>query len=807
MIKNYLIIAFRNLVRNKIYSFINIAGLAMGIAAFILILEYVSLEKSVNQFHVDLPNMYRIMMQNVDGNSWSQIEPGWMGKAKQLMPEVKDYCRYEEGISQGVVKNESKNISFREENIGYVEGNFFDFFSFPLKSGKSKDFNKPNAAFISETYCKKYFGDQNPIGQSISLNNQFGNTTYIVEGVYADMLENSSIRYDMVFSLETLKNEANLNGNGWANLDNFDSQFINAIVSLQDGVDYKKFEKKLTALRQEHQKEKDNNIFRVQPFSEAHLATSLSDSLQHSGNVKYMYMLAGIAFLILLIAWFNYINLNTANSMKRANEVGVRKVLGATQNNLISQFLGETILVNTLAFLLAILLILLLQPLFNSMIGKQLSLKSLVGSYVWILGLVLLVLGSLGSGVYTSYMLSNYKPVETLKSKIVKTSKGIILRKSLVVVQFSISIALILFTALIYSQLRYMQTKDLGININQLLVIKGPDLGIDSSFRHRNNSFLNEVSQLSFIKDYCTSGNVPSHGYNFMNEGITSPKSKLGDENKTFAFAIIGNKYLKAYDIKLKAGRNFTAEECMVEWNDNSKVLMNERAINQLHLTPEEAIRTKVKWDERYLDVVGVVKDYHHKSPLQTIDPMIFYPQNSSAYLTVQLTEERMSEKIASLQSIYNKYFTGNPFEYFFVDESFNKKYVSEKQYSQLFTAASIWAIFIACLGLFGLATFTVESRTKEIGIRKVLGASIFSIVNLLSKEFLILVGMAIIIASPFAYYFMKQWISDFPYRINIEWWIFALASILALLVAVLTVGYQAVNAALLDPVKSLKTE
>ncbi|MCU0342049.1 MAG: ABC transporter permease [Spirosomaceae bacterium] len=771
MIRSYLKIAFRNLVRNKVYSFINIAGLAMGICAFLLILEYVSLEKSVNQFHANLPNMYRVMIENPSGGSWSQIEPGWMAKAKERLPEMKDFCRYEQGTSQGIVKNEAKNITFREQNIGYVEGNFFDFFSFPLQSGNARNFNKPNVAFISETYSQKYFGNENPIGKTISLYNQFGKAPYTIEGVYADMGENSTIKYDIVFSLETLKNEANLNGNGWANLNNLDSQFINAIITLQEGADYKVFEKKFTALRRELQKEKDANVFRIQPFSEAHLAASFSDTLQHTGNIRYIYMLVGVAFLILLIAWFNYINLSTANALKRANEVGVRKVIGATQSNLVGQFLGESLLVNVLAFLGAILLIILLQPFFNQMIGKQLSLLSLSSSYVWTYGIGLLVVGSLGSGAYTALVLANYKPVETLKGKIAKTTKGIFLRKSLVVSQFSVSIALILFTILIYSQLRYMQQKDLGMNINQLLVVRGPDVGIDSTFKNRKNSFLNEISQQSFVKDYCTSGGVPSGWYNFMTEGITSPKSKTGDENKAFAFTIISDKFLGAYNIKLKAGRNFTAAECGVEWNDNSKVLVNERAIELLHLTPEEALNTKIKWDERYLDIVGVVKNYHHTSLQQAIDPMIFYPQNNSAYFTVRLTADKMSEKISSLEGLYKKYFTGNPFEYFFVDENFNKQYLSEKQYGELFTTASFWAIFIACLGLFGLATFRVESRTKEIGIRKVLGASVLSIVNLLSKEFLILVGIAILLASPVAYYFMDKWLSDFPYRINIGWW------------------------------------
>ena len=516
----------------------------------------------------------------------------------------------------------------------------------------------------------------------------------------------------------------------------------------------------------------------------------------------------GIAFLILLIAWFNYINLSTANAMKRANEVGVRKVVGASQSNLIGQFLGESVLVNVLAFGLSFVLISLLQPLFNEIIGKELSIMILANSSVWIYGVSFLIVGSLASGAYTAYVLSNFKPIETLKGKIIRTTKGVLLRKSLVISQFSISIALILFTILIYRQLQFMQKQDLGMNINQLLVIQGPQIGKDSTYQTRKNTFLNALVQQNFVKDYCVSGSVPSRYYNFATEGFTSPKSKAGDENKAYSFVIIGDRYLKTYGIKLKAGRNFTPAECAVEWNNNTKILVNERTIKSLGFnSAEEAVNAKIKWDERYLEIIGVVKDYNHQSLQKAIVPIIFYPQNNSAYFSIRLNGDKMQEKVASLEKLYKTYFSGNPFEYFFADDNYNKQYISEKQYASLFTTASLWAIFIACLGLFGLATFTVESRTKEIGIRKVLGASVSNITALLSKDFLKLVLISVLIASPIAYYFMDIWLQDFAYRVEISWWIFALAGIVAILIALLTVGYQSIKAAVANPVKSLRTE
>ncbi|AFK03710.1 protein of unknown function DUF214 [Emticicia oligotrophica DSM 17448] len=809
MLFNYIKIAFRNLIRNKVYSFINIVGLAMGISAFLFILEYISLEKSVNKFHANLPNIYRLLNQNPQGVTWADMEPGWALKAKESFPEVKDFCRFEQGVTKGVVKRaNSRSEPFREAGIGFAEGNFFEFFSFPLLEGNAKSLAKPNVVFISESSAKKYFGKENPMGQILILDNQFGNASYTVEGVFADMLDNSDIRYDMVFSLETLKNPANLKDNSWARLDNLDSQYISTYFLLNEGVNVKNFEKKLTNLRQKLGKENDGVIFRLQALANIHLGESFSDTLRTTGNIKYVYMLGGIAFLILIIAWFNYINISTANSLKRANEIGVRKVIGAKQSDLLKQFLAESLLTNLLGFGVSLLLVIILQPVFNDLIEKKLSFTTLQFSKDWMIGVGLLALGSIGSGVLTAYFLSSFSPVETLKGKFNKYSKGVLLRKSLVVSQFAISIILILATCIIYRQLQFMQQKDLGMNVSQLLVIRGAEVGKDSTYKTRKDAFINTISQQSYVKDYALSGSVPSSWYNFMTTGLTQPNSKQGDEQKTYAFAIIGDRYLQTYGIKLKVGRNFTHDECDVEWNQNSKVMLNESAVEALGFkTPEEAIRTKIQWDERVLEVIGVVKDYNHMGVQRAIDPVIFYPQNSSSYFTLKLSSNEIQSKVASLEKIYKTYFEGNPYEYFFVDDNFNRQYLSEEQYTKIFTTASVWAIIIACLGLFGLATFTAESRTKEIGVRKVLGASVVSIITLLSKDFLKLVFIAIVVASPIAYYFMNQWLQDFAYKAEISWWLFAIGGGVAVIIALFTVSFQAIKAALLNPVKSLKTE
>ncbi len=808
MFKNYFKIAFRNLWRNKLYSFINISGLAMGIAAFLLILEYVSFEKSVNHFHKSVSSIYRLLNEDTKGQTWPQVEPGWAQKAKESFPEIKEYCRFEEGVGQGIVRrDDDKGESFRESNIGYAEGNFFSFFSFNLKSGSASAFNKPNIVFISQSAAVKYFAKEDPMGKSLTLYNQFGKSTFTVAGLYSIPV-NSDIKYDMVFSLETLKNPANLNDNGWAQLDNLNSQYINTYFQLNEGVNYKKVEQKLITLRNQLKKDKDGVLFRLQPLANVHLPASLSDTYQTTGNLKYVYILGIIALLILAIAWFNYINLSTANSLKRANEVGVRKVVGASQRSLVMQFLGESLLVNVIGFALAFVIVQLIQPLFNDIIGKELSLATLLYSPVWLWGLGLLLVGSLLSGAFTAFSLSRFNPVETLKGKLNKTTKGATLRKSLVVVQFSISIALLLATALIYQQLNYMQNKNLGVNTDQLLVIRGPEVGKDSTYKNRRTAFWNSIEQQSFVKEYSLSGTIPGNNYNFATSGFTQPGSKKGDELNSYSFAIIDNRYLDTYQIPLKAGRNFTPAECNVEWNDNSKVILNEKAIEELGFaSAEDALRTKIQWDERPLEIIGVVKDYHHAGLQKAIDPIIFYPQSNSAYFTIRLSSDKIQSHIEKLQSLYKTYFTNNPFEYFFADENFNKQYITEQQYSRLFTTASVWAIIIACLGLFGLATYTVESRTKEIGVRKVLGASVFSISQLLSKDFIKLVLVAIVIASPIAWYVMHKWLQDFAYRIHISWWVFVLTAIVVIVAALATVCSQAIRAAIANPVKSLRTD
>lgn len=810
MIRNYFKIALRNLNRNKVFSFINILGLALGIAAFVFILQYISFEQSVNKFHTNLPHLYRLLTQTKTSN-YPYVSAGLVPMAKNQLGEIKAYCRVADGITRGIVKynaSASEVKSFREDNIAYVDGNFFELFSFPIKQGNASLLKKPDYVAISEQYAHKYVGQASPIGKSIMLYNQFGEHPYTIAVVYQDFPKNSDIQYDMLFSLQTLASPANLNQNTWAALDNLDSEYLSTYLQVEDNTNPQQLTQKFNAFTKKI-KPQWEKTFALQAMSNIHLGKSIDDPFQTSGNLAFVYLLGGVAILILLIAWFNYINLSTVGSLKRAKEVGVRKVIGASREQLIGQFLGESLLLNVSGFLLAILLVELFQKPFNTLIGKELSFSTLGNNYFWLMGIGLLVIGSLASGAYTAFALSGFKPTETLKGIFAKSSKGVWLRKSLVVFQFSISIALIAATLVLFRQLQFMQNKSLGMNLEQVLVIKGADIGRDSTFKNRNSTYKNALEQLSYVKKLATSNSVPSGWYNFETDGITKLNPMPNDDKKNYHIAIVGERYFDTYGIQLAAGKGFTTIDCSREWNEVNKLVLNETAINQMGFTSaQEAIGQQIKWGNgQTYELIGVIKNYHHGGLKEAIKPIIFFPQTGSSYYSLRITTDQMQSKMSELERLYKQSFPGNPFEYFFADEQYNRQYQTEQQYGEIFTTTSLLAIFIACLGLFGLAAFTAEQRTKEIGVRKVMGASVSSIVGLLSTDFLKLVAIAFVIAVPLVWIAMSRWLEDFAYKTELSWWIFAGAGVLAGLIALITVGTQALKAAVINPIKSLRTE
>ncbi len=808
MLKNYLKIAYRSLLKNPVFSFINVVGLSLGIAAFVLILQYISFEASVNKFHKNLPDLYRVLFETKDGKIQDYSPPVLAPLAKQQFGEVANYCRVAENVGNGVVsfRENTELKSFKENNIAFVDGSFFELFTFSIQDGNGLSLKEPNTVAISSTIAKNFFDTHAALGKVLTINNEFGENLYTVVAVFNDFPANSDLKYNFLLSIQTLANPANLHGGDWASMEGT-SSYLTTYLQLQSDTDFKSLESKANEYKKKVSPE-DEDILRLQPMKNLHLASSLDDYYPHYGNLGFIYLLSGIAILILVIAWFNYVNLSTAAALKRAKEVGVRKVVGASKFQLMGQFLGESFLLNVVGFMLALVLVNLFQTLFNGIIGKTLSLSTLAGNSMWVIGLLFLLIGSVASGAYTAFALSSFNPAQTLKGVFSKSARGIALRKALVVFQFSISILLIASTFVLYRQLQFMQNGELGMNIDQLLVVRGAQLGYDSTFQQRKQSFKNELAQTSFITKYCGSASVPTEGYNYGTSGISTLNPLPDDDKRSYNIAYVDNLFFLTYEIAFAAGSNFTVIDCDRKWAEVDRLIVNERATTQLGFSsPQEAIDKKINWQGKQYTIIGVVADYHHMSLKQTIDPIIYVPQLASGLFTVKLGTQNIQDNLTYLEKIYKQYFPGNPFEYFFVDDNYNRQYQTEQQYGQIFTSASFLAIFIACLGLFGLATFTVEQRTKEIGIRKVMGANVPQIARLLSKDFLVLVIISILIASPLAWWAMDKWLQEFAYRTEINIWIFALAGGITVLIALLTVGSQAIKAAMSNPVDSLRSE
>ncbi|GAB4027680.1 ABC transporter permease [Spirosoma gilvum] len=812
MLLNYIKIALRNLWKAKVFTAINVAGLAMGIAAFVLILEYISFEKSYNQFHANLPHLYRVLLQDGPSGTPESYAPSAVAPAlKQNFADVDAVCRLAE-VHKGIVTfSEKANSlrSFKEENVLTADGDFFRMFSFPIVAG-SPLLNQPNTVAISATKARAYFGKANAVGKVLTLNNQFGKTLYTITGVFADVPANSDLQFDMVYSLSTLETPAGRNGNDWARLDAWQGAFSQTIVQLKPQANLASFEQNAQQLiRKARPTSKD--VFSLQPLRYVHLGAGLGDNRPTEAKLGFIYLIGGVALLILTIAWLNYINLSTAGAMKRSKEVGVRKVVGANRGQIISQFLSESLLLNLLALLIAFGLISLLQQPFNSLIGKDLSLAVFQENQFWIVGLGAVVIGALVSGSYAAFVLSGFSILNALKSSKGKSGRGSLsfttsIRQGLVVFQFAISILLMVATVILYRQLSFMKNQDLGMNIKQLLVIKGPEVGEEEARRAGRTAFRNEIARLPYVETYCNSGSVPGGFYNFNADGITRQNPVPGDEKKSYAITYADDRFLPTYDIKLAAGQNFTPDMCD-KGMKALRVLINEKAVKSLGFaSAKAAVGQKVKFGEAF-EIVGVLNDYHHESLQRAIQPLIIFPGYPGSNYTLRLSTDQIQAKIGDLDKLYKQIFPGNPFEYFFVDEQYDKQYKAEQQYGQIFITAAALAILIACLGLFGLTTFMAEQRTKEIGVRKVLGASVSSLVTLLSKDFLKLVLIALIIATPLAWYAANRWLEDFAYRTTVDWWIFALAGTLAILIAFVTVSFQSIKAALVNPVKSLRSE
>lgn len=809
MWKNYFKIAFRNLRKNSVFSIVNILGIALSISAFVLMLEYISFEQGVNQNHLNANHIVRVNTVSQDNNSVNDFTPPpFAPQFKQNFSEIQAYCRImDAGTATGIVattKPDNTLQSFRQKNITYTDASYFRIFTQAIISGNAQ-LDAPNQVVISESEAQKLFANTNSIGKTITLYNQFGKTNYEVTAVCQNAPEGSDLNYGYFFSLKTLENPANLNGNDWANLSNLGFYSFHSFLLLAPTANRLALTDKANTLLHKNFPQANAQI-QLQDFEYLHLGKSLGDTAPTSGNLKFIYLLGCIGILILLISWLNYINLSTASAIKRGKEVGIRKVVGASRPQLVAQFLGESLLLNIGGVIFSVLIIALTQDYFNDLVQKNLSFSTIFENKLWGISMSVILMGLVVSGGYVAMVLSSFSTTETLKGTFSKSVKGIFLRKTLVVFQFTVSVSLIIATLVLYRQLMYMQNQNLGMNIDQLLVIKGPQITDSPNRKQSSIAFKQALAGLPFVKSYSMSGSVPGNSFNFSIEGFTKPNPQTGDEKKVYQVMSADNQYFAIYQIPLLAGNNFTDAMCEQGY-EGDKLIINQQAAESLgFVSPQAAIGQKVNWGKTF-EIIGVISNYHHFSLKQAIEPTVIVPQFNQSYYTVRLTTKDIGQKMTQLEQTFKKSFVGNPFEYFFADDNFDQQYHTEQQYGRLFITCSSLAIFISCLGLFGLALFNVEQKTKEIGIRKVLGASISQIVMLLSKDFLQLVFIALCIASPLAWWAGNIWLTDFAYRIELSWWIFVLAGLVAIAIALITISFQAIRAATANPIQSLRSE
>jgi putative ABC transport system permease protein len=649
------------------------------------------------------------------------------------------------------------------------------------------------------------------LGKPVTMGND--SIPFKITAICKDVPENSHLQFDILVSYITL-----YSAYGWkeADYDFTDSDFWH-YIQLRHGTDYKALEAKFPAFSQRHfQGNKvsgSDEKFYLQPLSKAHLYSDFEYEIGETASATVVWGLLIIAGLIIVIAWVNYINLATAKSMERAKEVGVRKVSGATKQQLVKQFLTESLIINIIALALAPLIVALAQNSFNGLVQHQISLsylfeKGLSGYDITAAWIALIVAGIFISGLYPAFVLSSFKPILVLKGKFITSTKGIVLRKALVIGQFAITVALIIGSLVVYQQIKFVNAQDLGMNISQMLIVKPPELTYwDSTFIEHENTFTDELKKIPHVKGATTSWNVPG------GETGRSFNVRRVDQDSTTHFTMrhsgISIGYVEVYQIKLLAGRDFTYTDFNPNFGKLHNIILNESAIKLLgYKSPQDAIgKTIIRYDKKW-DVVGVINNYHQKSLRYPVEPTMLFPAyGNGSSISVKVDTRDLSATIASIRKKYDEFFPGNLFDYYFLDDHFNKQYANDQLFGKVFTIFSGFAIFIACLGLFGLSLFATTQRTKEIGVRKVLGASVSNIVMLLSKDFIKLVIIAIVIAVPVAWYIMHNWLQDFAYRINMSGWTFAIAGLLAVLIALATISFQAIRAAVANPVAALRSE
>ncbi|MBD1384991.1 ABC transporter permease [Mucilaginibacter rigui] len=807
MFKNYIKTAFRSLKKNKGFTIINILGLALGLCVCMLIVFYVIDELSYDKYNTKIDRIYRVNNDIKFGGatrSFAEVPAPLAATFMSNFPEVEKVVRFR-GWGEYKIRKGNQNV--QENSIIYADPGIFDVFTLPMLDGDPVTALKdPHSIVINQTMAKKYFNTTNAVGKTLLLNDSLN---YKVTGVIKDIPKQSHFRFGFFLAMTDLQESKE---------DNWLSNNFNTYVLLKPGAGIQKLEAKFpamvrksisgqlqAAIRMDYdQFEKTGGYFHINltPLQDIHLRSNRLAELDDNSNIQYVYIFSAIALFILLIACVNFMNLSTARSANRAREVGVRKVLGSPRKFLIAQFLSESVIVTFVATVIAVFGAWALLPLFNQTAGKEIVLTA--QTFAWLVPALLggvIVIGCL-AGSYPAFFLSAFQPIDVLKGKLSSGFKGGFLRSFLVVFQFSISIFLIIGTMVIYHQLKYIQSKNLGYDRDHVLVIKNTN-----SLGNNAKVFKRELQDLPGVQSATLSGYSPTSG----NRNSTSFFTSQAHDSKTALatqFWDIDEDYVPTMGMKVIAGRNFSKEMM----TDSTALVINETAARQLAFTDPVGKELYLPMDNtasklKQMHIIGVVKDFNFNSLRDNVTPLVFQLAESNGRLSVRIKTSDMPDFINQVKSKWQAVSPNMGFDYSFMDEEFDSNYRAEQRIGTIFIIFTTMAIIIACLGLFGLAAYAAEQRTKEIGIRKVLGANVSIIVGMLSKDFIKLVIISILIASPLAWLSMQQWLKGFAYRDGIKWWIIVAAGAGAMFIAVITISFQSIKAALVNPVKSLKSE
>lgn len=804
MIRNYLKIAFRNLLRSKIFSFINIFGLSVGLATCLLIMLYVIDELSYDKHHKDGAQIFRVALQTAD-EKWSSMAAPLAEGFKKDFAEVEETTRLLNfpNIDKVLLTNEKADKQFYETNAYYVDNTFFNIFTYDFKYGNGKTaLSQPNTIVISETVANKIFANENPVDKVINVEIPYGKLNYTIKGVFRDKQQKSHINAHLLLSMQNgdIGQWVNSQTN-WAV-----NSLFHTYIKLKPATNVASFERKLPSFweRNGGADMRAINVTKtlfLQPLHDIYLKSAIGNEISANGSMTYVYIFSSIATFLLLIACINFMNLSTARSEKRAKEVGVRKVMGANKNALVKQFLGESLIMSFIALFIALILVQISLPAFNNFTQKSIDIFKTPSIFIWISGLTIVT--AILAGLYPSFYLSSFKPIAVLKGRLINSISATFIRKGLVVFQFTISVTLILVTMVIWRQMGLIRNQDLGFNKDHQLIIPFRSAATANNYTALKNEVLKKANVIS-----ATAG-TSYPGIQLIEDQFFYAEGKSLEEKVDVNFARVNDDYIETLGYKVLYGRAFSKNPKA----DTNAIILNESAIKQLGYTSQNAVGKKINYEERgqilHKEIIGVVKDFNFHSLHEAIGPygMVKLVGDQHNFFIAHVQKGDFESTIANIEQIWKKINPASPFEYYFLDQDFQKNYQKEEHTSGIITYFMLITIFIACLGLFGLAAFSAEQRTKEIGVRKVLGATVGQIIGLFSKDFLKLVIIACMIAFPAGYWLMSQWLKNFAYQIEMQWWIYLIAGLTTLLIAFLTVSYQATKAALMNPIKSLKSE